>query len=81
MIWNPNIFGGSVRDAAVDGIVEELQALCGKTLGGGEDALAEVAMAVEATLAETPGAGEDGVPGGVVALATKALWAIGERKK
>ncbi len=81
MIWNPNQFGGSARDAAVDGIVEELQALCGKSLGGGEDALAEVAMAVEATLEETPGAaGEDGVPGGVVALATKALWAIGETR-
>jgi hypothetical protein len=73
MIWNPEQTGESRREAA-DVIADDLSALCGQVLDGDEDQLMDVAAAVDAVLAEQgPGAGTS-----IVALASQALFSIGE---
>lgn len=78
MIWNPKQMGATPLPAIED-LVEELSALCGATLGDDIDKLADVAVAVEATL-EEQASDVAQAPGMVVALASKALWAIGETR-
>jgi len=79
MIWDPQALACGGGTIMVEEIMDELQELCGEALTAETEKLKEVASAIEVVLDEQDAGGplDSSV---VMALASRALWSVGEER-